>query len=1177
MIDWLKHVRRWFDSCLAAGLAACMALGGGTLRADEFELGVRTTPHRPAQEEQKMFRLPPGFEAQLFASEPDILKPMNMAFDARGRLWVTVTQEYPYAAPPGRKGRDALKVLEDTDGDGKADKITTFADGLNIPIGIYPTVDGAIVFTIPNITRYYDDDGDGKADRSKVLYGTIGQRDTHGMTNSFRRGFDGWLYALHGFSNDSTLTGSDGSSIKLNSGNSYRMRIDGRTVQQQTWGQVNPFGMGMDELGNWYSADCHSQPIYELLRGGYYPSFGKPDDGLGYVPEMIHHSHGSTAIAGLVFYQAKHFPAEYFGNIFVGNVMTSRVHRDPLRAFGSTRKAQQADDLIKCDDPWFRPVDLIQGPDGALWVADFYNRIIGHYEVPLPHPGRDRTSGRIWRIVYRGPKGDAPLPRMPNLAAMDAPRLIEALGDSNLTVRMLAMDQLSDRIGPAAVAPLLSEETYKAAGPIQKAHMLWSLFRLGAITEEMLTGASADGDALLRVHVQKMLSEIPQWTPNHLRIAQAGLIDGDPFVLRAAADAAGRHPDRSLVKLLLMVLQKTPAEDNHLRHVVRMALRDHVKDASVVRELATLPLEPAERAALAEVAIAAPTPAAAAYVVSHLKQQNSGGPKMAQYLRFAARYADEASLEELATVARARIDGPADQRLDQEISLLRSIQEGIAQRGGRPGPAMRAWALEAAGNLLKPENAQPAAWVAETLPGLPPSASPWVAQRRESQDGVKDGLYFGSLPRGEKLTGVLRSAPFTVPAKLSFFMAGHNGYPANPSHQKSMVRLKVDGAVVATVYPPRHDTARPFTMDLKQHAGKQGVLELIDGDTGDAYAWLAVGRFDPPVVRVLETVAMGPGQRQSAAFELARQWKLNEMTAEAQKTLLDADAEPAARIAAAGALSELEPAKAGPLLASIIMDAGQPQSLRAAAGERLGASGDEASRQILIKALNSAVGPFQQTLAMSLASTRPGAEALLKTIEEGKASAYLLQQAQLADRLKSAGVANLQARIGKLTAGLPPADQQINRLIAARLASFEASGAQPAAGAAVFATYCAACHRVGNQGGLIGPQLDGVGLRGAGRLIEDVLDPNRNVDAAFRYSTITKKDGSATAGLFRRKEGQLMVFADAAGKEFSIPESEITQRVESQLSLMPPALGQAIPEKDFNALIAWLLSQKAAK
>src|SRR6266540_2136439 len=456
--------------------------------ADPFAQNVRTTPWQSPEEEQKSFHLPPGFEIQLFAAEPEILKPMNMAFDARGRLWVTVTQEYPYPVPTNRPGRDAIKILEDTNDDGRADKITTFADGLNIPIGVYPCKNGCVAWSIPDIWYFQDTDGDGKADKREVLFGPFDHtRDTHGNQASFRRGFDGWLYCTHGYNNDSHVKGRDGNEVHLYSGNTYRLRFDGSRIEQHTHGQVNPFGLAFDPLGNLFSSDCHSEPLYQLLAGGCYPSFGKPHDGLGYAPNMMERIRGSTAIDGVSIYADDLWPEEFHGNLFFGDVMASRVMRDRTVEAGATLASKAAPDFVSTDDPWFRPVDTTLGPDGALYIADFYNRIIGHYEVPLAHPGRDRNSGRIWRVVHRGSDGKVKLHPPADFTKASANELIAALGHPNLPRRMLATDQLTDRIGKDAVPLIKRRLATTTPRPAFSAQSLWMLHRLGALEQSALS------------------------------------------------------------------------------------------------------------------------------------------------------------------------------------------------------------------------------------------------------------------------------------------------------------------------------------------------------------------------------------------------------------------------------------------------------------------------------------------------------------------------------------------------------------------------------------------------------------------------------------------------------------------------------------------------------------------
>src|SRR5688572_14540648 len=222
---------------LACAVVIALSLSPAIRAADL----VAKTEARTPDDERKAFKLPPGFEIQLVASEPDINKPMNMAFDARGRLWVTSTVEYPYPAKEGQTPRDKVIVLSDFGDDGRARKVETFAEGLNIPLGVLPIEGGALVFAIDHIRKLTDTDGDGKADKNEKFLGNFGSRDTHGMTNHFTVGFDGWVYANHGFNNDSEVTASDGSSIKMNSGNAYRFKLDGSRVEYFAHGQVNPF------------------------------------------------------------------------------------------------------------------------------------------------------------------------------------------------------------------------------------------------------------------------------------------------------------------------------------------------------------------------------------------------------------------------------------------------------------------------------------------------------------------------------------------------------------------------------------------------------------------------------------------------------------------------------------------------------------------------------------------------------------------------------------------------------------------------------------------------------------------------------------------------------------------------------------------------------------------------
>jgi putative heme-binding domain-containing protein len=1016
-------MRSCFVGLALAGLTLFVGVSSGKKKEPKYPPSpdVASTDPRTPAEEQKGFHLPPGFEIQLVAAEPDIRKPINIAFDARGRLWVTGSVEYPYAAKDSSKARDTVKILEDFGPDGRARKVSTFAGGLNIPIGVLPTRRGAIVYSIPNIYRLSDTRGKGKADKREVLLGLYGHRDTHGMTGEFTRGFDGWIYACHGFLNTSTVKGRDGSEITMNSGNTYRFREDGSHVEYFTHGQVNPFGLSWDALGNLYSCDCHSRPVYQLLRGAYYPSFEKGHDGIGFGPEMLTHDHGSTAIAGITYYAADHFPAGFHDNVFIGNVVTNRINRDRLEAHGSSYRAIEQPDFLKSDDPWFRPVDIKLGPDGALYVADFYNRIIGHYEVPLDHPGRDRERGRIWRIVYRGPggKGQPRAPRQ-DWTRASVPDLVADLAHPNLTVRMMATNQLVERGGKPGVEAV-RRLMKPASKPFQRMHGLWVLERQGVLDDATLAAGAWDKNRGVRVHAMRILSGRKEF-PRALReLALEGMTDKDPLVRRCAAEALGSHPAAANVLPLLDLRHKVPAEDTHLLHVVRMALRDQLSRRDTWKGLRPEEWGEKDARAVADVCPGVHVLEAADFLLKHLRRFPETGDRLYAYVRHIARFGKKGTEQQLLELVRGN---QADNLMHQR-NLLKEVYNGTQARGTRLSAETRKWGEALTRKLLTSKDA-------------------------------------GEFLAGADLAGM----------------------------------LKMKG-----------------------------------------------------VVATLLAAATGRGERADR------------------------------RVTAMNALVAIDPKKHIPALGKILDNGGEPLPIREHAAGLLGQINRPESRAELIKVLPAATARLQNRIAVELARSREGAEKLLEAVTAGKASARILQDRLVALRLAETRLPRLKERIAKLTAGLPEPDKKLHDLLKQRREGFARARPDAARGAKVFEKNCANCHQIANKGAKIGPQLDGIGIRGLERLLEDVLDPNRNVDQAFRLTTLTLKNGKIESGLLLKEEGQVLVLADAKGKEVRVPKKQVAEKVISQISPMPAnfAEEEVIAEKDFYDLMAYLLEQRPTK
>jgi putative heme-binding domain-containing protein len=967
-------------------LSASLLLLAITCIAQEPPLVAPGEARTPA-EELKSFKLPPGFEAQLVASEPDIAKPMNLAFDAKGRLWVTSSLEYPFPAQ-GRPGRDMVHVLEDFAPDGKARKVHTFAKDLNIPIGLLPQNEGALVYSINSLDQLKGEAGKPYTERKKLFEG-FGFRDTHGMINSFTPGYDGWIYACHGYANDSTTKGTDGQELKMNSGNVFRFQADGSRAEIFSRGQVNPFGLCFDAHGNLYSADCHTKPMTQLIRGAHYDSFGKPHDGLGYGPNMMGHLHDSTGLCGIVYYDADAYPKQYRDTMFVCNVVTCRINHDKIVFKGSTPEAVLQPDFMKSDDPWYRPVYMTIGPDGNIYIADFYNRIIGHYEVPLSHPGRDRTRGRIWRIVYKGADAKAtPAPHGGDLTKCTIPELLQAFEHPNITVRMLALQEAVERGAETAKAILADGPSAKNAN--QYVMQLWALERLKQLTDAELLKASSSDAGLVKEHALKIISERNQWTPEQRQTVTASLKNQDPAIQRKAAEAMCMDTSASLatIRLLNECLTGVSKEDTHARHTLRIALRN---------QLSRLPSE-----------------------------------------EFAALTATD-------------------------IAQLADIALGIAsERGGQT--ALRA--------LQSQTNWQ------------------------------------GNLPK------LVQHASRYLPQQMPVIHELSQKHRPHQRHYAGLLQAEVQGL---------REAGQPLPENIKADALQFAHQLCTDNN--------------PSMVQL--------------GIDLCSQAKLTDQFDTIAGLVINTKLPEAQRTAAVNALTSLDAVKAENALLKFIKQDDLPMEARERAASIAAGFNKPALREKLFALLTIVPSRLANVIAYSIANNPAGADELMQMVEKGKVPPSILLTTSVQSRIFNHNRPAFRERYTKLTQGLPPADVKLAELVTLRTSRYAAAKPDADRGAKLFTQHCAACHQLANQGAKVGPQLDGVGIRGVERLLEDILDPNRNVDQAFRASVIVLKDGRTMTGLVLRTEGNIIVFADVQGKEQKLDKNDIDESKLTNLSPMP--------------------------
>jgi putative heme-binding domain-containing protein len=521
----------------------------------------------------KNMKIGQGLKVTLFADEkmfPELAKPVQMAWDSKGRLWVAVWPNYPHWKP-GEPYNDKLLIFEDTDGDGKADKMTVFADGLQNPTGFEFYNGGVIVAQAPDLIFLKDTKGTGKADvRERIIHG-LDTADTHHTSNSFVLDPGGALYFQEGTFHHSQVEDPYGPCKRLANGGVFR--YEPRTQKFEvyvTYGFANPHGHVFDHWGQDIVIDgTGAQPYHAPLFSGYLPFPQKH----AHPPQV--YQQRTRPSGGMEILSSKHFPPEFDGNLIVTNCIGFQgILRYKLSDVGGSLSGQELEPILSSSDPNFRPVDARTGPDGALYFIDWQNPIIGHMQHNLRDPNRDRSHGRIYKVTYEGRSLTTP----PDIAGEPVKKLLDLLYSTEDRVRSRAKIELGARDTKEVMDVLnqwvkqlpnqkLTEEEFEHA----RLEALWLHQYHHEVDPALLKEVLNSPDFRARAAAVRVLCYWRDRVPDALELLKKAAADDHPRVRLEAVRAASFFTEPEAAEVVFVAKDK-PA-DQFVNHVIGETLK----------------------------------------------------------------------------------------------------------------------------------------------------------------------------------------------------------------------------------------------------------------------------------------------------------------------------------------------------------------------------------------------------------------------------------------------------------------------------------------------------------------------------------------------------------------------------------------------------------------------------
>lgn len=542
-------LRRWSRSVLLAGLL----LPSGLADVARAQRDLKDIPPPDPELERASFEVADGFEVNLYAADPLLAKPIQMNFDPDGRLWVASSEIYPHIKP-GEKANDKIIVLEDNDADGQAETTRVFADGLLIPTGVEPGDGGAYVANSTELVHLADRDGDGRADHRQVLLSGFGTEDTHHILHTLRWGPDGLLYFNQSIYIHSHIETPQGVR-RLGGGGIWHFRPETRQLEVYARGFVNPWGHHFDPWGQSLATDgAYGEGVNYVFPGATF--FSAP----GAVRILKGLNPGSPKHCGLEIVSGRHLPDDWQGNVITNDFRAHRVCRFVISEDGSGYASSEQPEVIKTAHVAFRPIDVKMGPDGAIYIADWYNPIIQHGEVDFRDERRDHVHGRIWRVTAKG----RPLVERARLSDASTAVLLDALKSPEDWTRQRAKRVLKER-GPSFLADLaawvLALDDHDPLVEHHRLEALWTYQSLDVVEPALLESLLRAQDHRVRAGATRVVYHWHARLADPMRLLTVQVADDHPRVRLEAIRALAQLGTADAVRTALRALDR-PMDGN---------------------------------------------------------------------------------------------------------------------------------------------------------------------------------------------------------------------------------------------------------------------------------------------------------------------------------------------------------------------------------------------------------------------------------------------------------------------------------------------------------------------------------------------------------------------------------------------------------------------------------------